>query len=242
MAIYMWREPIPAWIYRSSTLWLITIADGNFNEFTISDKNLWATQVWNNGDTVSQSNCWYYYQRWNNYWFPFTWSVTTSSSRPDPTWYWPWNYYSSSTFITNSTTWMNPTNDNLWGGGIWWTLEWMRWPCAEWYHVPWYNEMWRLMSAYYSMLNTYDNFNIYLKMPSNWFRAETSWDASYQWSYWYIWTCVLSSSKWWNLNYNSSWTSLSLDERATSRWSAVRPFKNVVVKPDNTWTILYQPS
>jgi hypothetical protein len=51
--------------------------------------------------------------------FPFSWSITTSSSQVNTTWYWPWNYYSSSTFITQSSrpfNWINPANNNL----RWW--------------------------------------------------------------------------------------------------------------------------
>lgn len=82
------------------------------------DKNLWATTVWNSGDTLSEANCWKYYQRWNNYWFPRTWTVTTSSTQVDASTYWPWNYYSSSTFITRSSSpYRWDTTDN-------WNLRW----------------------------------------------------------------------------------------------------------------------
>ena len=80
------------------------------------DKNLWATTVWNSWDTLSEANCWKYYQRWNNYWFPRTWTVTTSSTQVDASTYWPWNYYSSNTFIIYSWAWDSTGNGNLW----WW--------------------------------------------------------------------------------------------------------------------------
>lgn len=242
MNIYILEEVIDKWIYWNQSLWLITISDWQRNDFTIADKNLWATVVWNDWDTVSASNCGNYYQWGNNYWFPFTWSVTTSSTQVDTTWYWPWNYYESSTFILNSNNWSNPVNNNLWWAWTWWNYETMRWPCAEWYHVPWSREMSNLKWAFNSIFSSYDNFHKYLKIPPNWFRSESTWDVSYQWQYWYIWTCVLSNPKWWMLSFNSNWTNLTIDERSTSRWWAIRPFSNVVVKPDSTWTILYQPS
>ena len=107
-----------AWIFRDTVNWLISITGDWVTWYTISDKNLWATTVYSNWDTLSQSNCGYYYQWWNNYWFPWTWSITTSSTQVDASWYWPWNYYSSSTFIAISwnVDWTSVTNNNL----RWW--------------------------------------------------------------------------------------------------------------------------
>lgn len=105
-------------IYHNSSLWLISISSDWTNWITISDKNLWATSVYNNWDTMSETNCWKYYQWWNNYWFPFSWSVTVSTTIIDASTYWPWNYYSSSNFIVrqNPTAWDSSNNPNLW----WW--------------------------------------------------------------------------------------------------------------------------
>ena len=115
------------------TAGLITITDWT-NTYTIMDRNLWATST----GIDSSDSYWYYFQWWNNYWFPTVWSVATSSTQVDASGYWPWNYYSSSTFITRSSSpWDRSSvqNDNLW----WWvsgTYEAMQWPCPEWYHVP----------------------------------------------------------------------------------------------------------
>ena len=98
---------------------VISISADGENWTTISAKNLWATTVYNDGDTLSEANCWKYFQWWNNYGFAWTWSVTTSSTKVDASTYWPWNYYSSSTFITVSASpydWSSVQNDNLW----WW--------------------------------------------------------------------------------------------------------------------------
>lgn len=105
-----------AWIFRNQTEWLISITSNWTTGYTIQDKNLWATTVYNNWNTLSEANCWKYYQWWNNYWFPRTWSVITSSTKVDANTYWPWNYYSGSTFITSSGDWSSVQNDNLWGG------------------------------------------------------------------------------------------------------------------------------
>lgn len=113
-----WTSIEAWWIFWSSTEWLISMSSDWQTWITIQDKNLWATTVWNSWDTLSEANCWKYYQRWNNYWFPRTWSVTTSSTQVDASTYWPWNYYSSSTFITrNSSPYRWDTTDN-------WNLRW----------------------------------------------------------------------------------------------------------------------
>lgn len=111
-----WTSIEAGWIFWSSTDWLISLSSNWTTWITIADKNLWATTVWNSWDTLSEANCWKYYQRWNNYWFPRTWTVTTSSTQVDASTYWPWNYYSSNTFITYSWAWDSTGNGNLW----WW--------------------------------------------------------------------------------------------------------------------------
>jgi len=101
-------------IYHNSTLWLISVKNWNW-WITIADKNLWATST----DITSSDSYGYYYQRWNNYWFPNSWSVTTSSTQVNAQNYWPNNYYSSSTFITRSSSpywWDSSNNANL----RWW--------------------------------------------------------------------------------------------------------------------------
>ena len=115
--LYDWSSVASwAWIFWNQSLWLISVSWDGTNWYTIQDKNLWATAVYNEWDTLSQANCWKYYQRWNNYWFPFTWTVTTSSTKVDASAYWPWNYYSSSTFIKWYFDWSSIQNDNL----RWW--------------------------------------------------------------------------------------------------------------------------
>lgn len=104
-----------AWVFHNSTLWLISISWDWQTWITITDKNLWATTIYNDWDTLSEANCGYFYQRWNIYWFPYSWATTTSSTQVDATNYWPWNYYSSDTFITQ-TNWDSSNNKNL----RWW--------------------------------------------------------------------------------------------------------------------------
>ena len=107
-----------AGIFWNQTAWLISITDWTTG-YTIMDKNLWATSVYNDWNTLTQANMWNMYHWWNNYWFPSTWSVSTSSTQVDASNYWPWNYYSSSTFIKWSNDWSIVHNDNLWWGETW---------------------------------------------------------------------------------------------------------------------------
>lgn len=106
-----------AGIFYNSDLWVISLTNGSDKNITMLDKNEWATTVYNSWDTLSESNCWKYYQRWNYYWFPFTWTLPkTSTTRVDTTWYGWSNPYYSDTFITRSSSpydWSNPSNNNL---------------------------------------------------------------------------------------------------------------------------------
>ena len=113
-----WTSIEAGWIFWSSADWLISLSSDWNTWITIADKNLWATTVWNSGDALSEANSGKYYQWGNNYGFPFTWSVTTSGTQVDASTYWPWNYYSSSTFITRSSSpYRWDTTDN-------WNLRW----------------------------------------------------------------------------------------------------------------------
>ena len=114
-----WTSIESWWIFWNSTDWLISISSNGSTWYTLMDKNLWATTVYNYWDTLTDANCGYFYQWGNNYWFPHSWSVTTSSTRVDASRYWPWNYYESSTFITTNP-WDSPQNNNL----RWWTSQW----------------------------------------------------------------------------------------------------------------------
>lgn len=241
MAIYMWREA--PWIYHNSTLWLISLSSDGTNWITIADKNLWATTVYNNWDTLSESNCGKYYQWGNNYGFPWTWSITTSSTTIDASTYWPWNYYSSSTFIISWNSWW----DNSWNANLRWdttnTLEARRWPCSEWYHVPSSYELDKLIlicTTLWAWELSGTNYSV-TKMPFAWCRSETDGSVSYQNSRALYWSSTPSTTdigKWiWIVN-GSQASFLSNWRKTGGR--LIRPFKNTPVQPDSSWTVLYQ--
>lgn len=171
-----WTSIEAWWIFWSSTDWLISISWNWASWITMADKNLWATQVWNSWDTLSEANCGYFFQRWNNYGFAYSGSVTTSSTKVDASTYWPWNYYSSSTFITWSNDWSSVRNDNLW----WWVT----WPTLYWENaitntgvlsVNW--NTWAVTVTPFSPSNSGSTWNVLTKTSSgyNW-AAPTGWD------------------------------------------------------------------
>ena len=104
-----WTEIIN-WIMWSSGLWLISIV-GPDRWITISDKNLWATNVWDN---------WLFYQFWNNSWYTYNASPYVTSKPTISSSYWPGNYYTwSFVRVSSGNNWFNWTNNNLW----WWVTN-----------------------------------------------------------------------------------------------------------------------
>ena len=119
--VYDWSSVASgAGIFYNATLWLISISSDWTTWYTIADKNLWATTVYNRGDTRSQANCGNRFQWWNCYWFNWSWETVDSTTPVDTTGYWPWNYYYSDVFMGTpsdwSWDWSSPGNRNLW----WW--------------------------------------------------------------------------------------------------------------------------
>ena len=114
--LYNWSSVASgAWVFRNSSLWLISISGNGTTRYTMADKNLWATST----NTNNTSSYWNHYQWGNNYGFPSNSSVSTSSTLVDASNYWPWNYYSNSTFRTTSSSPYDRSsvqNDNL----RWW--------------------------------------------------------------------------------------------------------------------------
>ena len=150
-------------IARNQSLGLLSLTYNEWHDcITIADKNLWATEAYYRDirdpeatePTLSQANCGYYFQWWNNYGFAWTWTVSTTTTRVDTSQYWPWSYqdtyYSRSLFwyTTSSSAardWSLTPNDNLWGGATnkerykrfsWVESSDMKWPCPDGFHVP----------------------------------------------------------------------------------------------------------
>lgn len=115
------------WVFYNQTEWLISVSNWQ-TWYTMSDKNLWATVVYNYWDTINEANSWYFYQFWNNHWFPWVGNsstVTVSTTAVDITWYWPNNYYNSDTFVW--ITWPQSQQAQWWiwdWSDLWWGVSW----------------------------------------------------------------------------------------------------------------------
>lgn len=227
------------WIYYNATLWLISLSSDWETWMTIADKNLWATTVYNNGDTLTQANCGTYFQWGNNYWFARTWEVTKASARVNASGYWPWNYYSSSTFITWYNDWSNVQNDNLWGATTW-TNEAMQWPSPSGFHVPSISE-WQWLKTIMDWLSlTWDGWRTNLHIPFAGYRSQTGATLYYQGSAGYYRSSSpsdASHARSIHLNSYSVYTEYDTGRRAHGY--SVRPFKNEAVQPDTSRTKLY---
>jgi hypothetical protein len=246
-----WPAPIGDGIYWNQSEWLISIKWWQLTSWiTLADKNLWATQICERWDTFSQANVWNWYQRGNNYWFPYsmwtTWPSSISYTQIDASAYWPWNYYSSSTWIDSFPldTWDSSNNTDLrWYDSFSISGDYIaiQWPCPNGWHIPTNNE-------YQDIVQTqFPNLAEYLKMEA-WGYINNTWTQGRPWRFlWLLWCCdaeytagqyrtyhgVAYSSDW-TLTINWTWGNLN--------WCPIRPFKNTPVVPDSTRTVLYQPS
>lgn len=217
-------------IYHNVELWLITMSNNWYEWITIADKNLWATEVYNDGDTLTEANCWKFYQRWNNYWFSMNWWYPISSVKVDTTGYGDWNYYTSGTFITASQgvdgDWSSPSNDSLWDNEI------LRGPCPSGFHVTTVGDM----ETIDRMLGSI-SWRV-LMIPEAWIIDGTTWTYQNNWS-------VLT---WSSLSVNSSrpsyartidWRNRNWSMENRIYWLPIRPVKDEPVVPDETWIKLY---
>lgn len=245
MAIYMWRDLVTTpWIYHNADLWLISLSSDGSTRYTIADKNLWATTVYNYWDTRSEDNCGVFYQWGNNYWFPYSWGITTSSTQVNAGNYWPWNYYNSSTFITGSYGWDSSNNNNL----RWWTTwtnKAMQWPCANNFHIPTSTELQNIVNIWVNMWawasDGVVNFQTYLKLPIAWYRYNANWNAGgrSQWFYWASTSFSTNQAYYIYIMWPS--TLLIMNNGYRTYWYSIRPFTNNPIQPREwwTWTKLY---
>lgn len=221
-----------AWIFWSAEKWVISISSDWENRITIMDKNLWATVVYSYWDELSESNCWYQYQWWNNYGFPYDWPTKTSPVKVNAANYGPYYYWDK--FIIWFNNWSSVANYNLWWE-VTRTKKAMRWPCAEWFHIPRSNEASSFVDLVHSLGISKEWFKTYLKMPLIWYIDGTWWYYDNMWVYR---TCSHTNASLANallLNYWDEWVMWS----SYSKGNLIRPFKNESVVPDSTWTKLY---
>lgn len=236
-----WPSPVAPWIYWNTSSGLISLSSDWENWTTIADKNLWATEVYNYWDTLSQNNCWNYYQRWNNYGFPFSGGFRVRAWNVDASNYGPWNYYYGSYFFIPFNAyqpyWDSSHNKNLWGG-VDNTVDAMKGPCPTWYHIPNRTEfetLWNILQWLWLPKN-WTTTRDYLKIPRAWHISNITWQIIRVWEYCIVWTATASDTF-----DNSSWANdmRIVDEISRMAWANIRPFLNNSVTPDSTWTKLF---
>ena len=246
--IRVWENS--SWIYRNQSEWLISISSDGTNWITITDKNLWATTPYTYGDTLSNANCGNIYQRGNNYGFAWSGGFTTTTTKVDASGYWPWNYYSGSSFITmsdgeGSHDWTTVQNDNLWGNTTD-TLVARKWPCTSGYHVPTKAEFGTLMSTMTALgisTSQWSKYSEYLKIPYSGYYKFTAQKLSSGTAGYLITSSpdAETTLRFWDFEVKSSGVS-NTDRSARASAMCLRPFKNTPEVPDSTWTVIYQPS
>lgn len=229
--------PIEPGIYRNEELWLISISNSGEERITIADKNVGATQVWNEWDSLTQNNCWKYFQWWNCRWFNFSWYVPTSTNWLDLSGVWPSVFYTD--IFRISSSWQREVSNNR---DLWWditdTYQARKWPCDNWFHIPSYNELHHLANITL-MVTSPDMFHIYLKLPLAWIRDNETSNVALQGQRWCYWSSSATTSINMARDLDFSSTSVHLyDTTYRAYWEPIRPFKNNVVLPDNTRTKL----
>ena len=263
-----WTPPPPPtpvytrWVYWSQPLWLISISTNGSDWITITDKNVWASAVWNEWDTLTNANVGLCYQWWNDYWFTWNdnfpviaWKLTAGNA------YWPWNNWVNSQYYISDGNypynWNNAQNSNLW----WWVtgdVSYIWNGGKQWFHVPTWNEwyfvrgilrqLW-LITWQYTDYAPSTPVMAYLKMPLAWYldnigysNNPTIWlkDDGVWW--YYASSVEESDGKCWAFLFNEStirWYSPSL---LKCLGTSIRLFKNVVEIPDSSWTTEYYNS
>ena len=232
-----YRPITEIWIYWSEADWVISFQTSAWNWITIADKNIWATTVWWN---------WNWYQWWNNYWWAYNTNPTSASTTSiNASTYWPWSYYSSSTFIYHpwvaqaDYTWDSSNNNNLWWEATN-TYAARQWPCPSWYHVPSTADCTTLINAISSITWSVNWTKIkdYAKLPSTMAlinRQSATWEVG-------SWTGIIKSDQydWYRawLLYISGSTYDNNENTPKAVGAQIRPFSNTFVQPTIGWTRL----
>lgn len=226
-------EPVTIpWIYHNPSLWLISLSSDGENWITLADKNLWATEIWNEWDEFTVANTWNCFQIWNNYPFPspldtsaqlniYDWGIDTSS--------YSWqNPYSDDKFVIQDL-WL-PNDDLRWQ--VTDTNEARRWPCPEWFHVLSENDFEQI----YWILSLISASIYKIKI---WRFPFRNLDGYYDNSESYIASSKIDWQPYSVMIYpNKIFELYPADD--SSNWLVVRPFKNEPVQPDSSRIILHQ--
>ena len=200
-------------------------ANGDISTYVMMDRNIWASEVYNQDFSQQNTGSFgFIYQWWNNWWFERcrgngttchgvgTSNPDTSTSQVDKS-IWS-NYYNSKyasktwIAVNKDTPWQkNPdVKDNLW----WWESDEVsdkQWPCPDWYYVPLkaeFNDIilkWNTLKWYNITANRgfsdveIEDFTHDFLWPLAW--AHRKWEItdSEQWGCAEYWTSVTSDTK-----------------------------------------------
>ena len=274
----IWNDPHIIW---NKTKWEITVYTWDFSYgITLEDKNLWAQNVWETGlyyqwwnNHGNPSNSAYtserleYNTNWDNNWY--SWEETKFIG---------FNYYPNNWDIRelidnnwvsypNLRWWWNDNTDywDNWNINLWYdknthkatNIDWRKWPCNYWYHIPsaWeWSELIRIYAWIKNLetsINTYNwsmklifsrnwNFKDDLKLIYWWLRDyNTTNGMAYYWDSWLYRssTPVLTQSThdyysyatyiWKNINSVENISTYNTYQRAN--WQSIRCFKNEYV-------------
>ena len=255
MAPLMAPAPSQANSTTGKDLHLYFVNGSETKHYTIMDRNMGATEVWDE---------WYYYQWWNNYGFT-PWTFTTTKVKiPYEEWkdWIPWGYYYDHAFITNgyssvderiNNNWQEWTSDQRLNSNLWWWADdtlasnwaWTKvdrkWPCPDWYYVPSafdHQSLKNIRQDSTTIPKSHTQFAKDLLIPIAWSLELSAWSRVNNSSDWYLWT---SSPTWVNNAYRVNITSNQFSDigkaiwggLGRASWNPVRCFKDDF-KPE--WT------
>ena len=120
-----------------------------------------------------------------------------------------------------------------------------QWPTPSWFHVP-TNDDWQEIMDIWDALSLWDTsiwdspntISTYLKLPFSWRLSPSSWNHEVSWSLWAYWTVERYST---DKAFDFAFSNMIYFPNKYTKWYwlSIRPFKNIPVVPDSSWTALY---
>ena len=197
------------------------------DDITIWSYTIAACNVWASTAGITSASYGKYFQWWNNHASSFWDSVITGLV--DSSSYGPWNYYTSSAFISLSGNmampydWSTLRNDNLW-----WntdnTVTARQGPCASWYHVPSWDEWNGLITAGWWWSDGTAMITA-LKLPNAWHR-DMLWNNSTGFGRYWSSSPGTSSPNYATYIVFNDTNIITWAQNARALWFSVRCFKN----------------
>lgn len=223
------------YIYHNPKLWLISLSSNWFVWITITDKNLWATEIWNPWDELTQQNVWYFYQRWNCHPRPMqnTPASMVTQVKANAAWYWPLKPRYNDIYIINSRNASNyrDSSDNF---NIWWwwwdELEYMydnwndrklrQFMCDDWFHIPSWWELIKLLQELVRIDNILNDSWLIMERKDDFTPSANKviyWlNKTFDW-----WKYILVPKAWWINWQNANYTPWAISLYSSSSMNTV---------------------